>query len=62
MYTKVDYKMKLEKEKQKMQYEPPSIEIILFATEDILATSGTGDPGYDPGIDLPLDPFDPIES
>ena len=55
-------KLKLEKEKQKMQYEPPSIEIILFATEDILTTSGTGDPGYDPGIDLPLDPFDPIES
>ena len=54
-------KMKLEKEKQKqkMQYEPSSIEIILFATEDILTTSGIGDPGYDPGIDLPLDPFDP---
>ena len=56
-------KMKLEKEKQKMQYEPPSIETILFATEDILTTSGIGDPGYDPGydpgIDLPLDPFDP---
>ena len=50
-------KMKLEKEKQKMQYEMPSIEIILFATEDILTTSGIGDPGYDPGIDLPLDPF-----
>jgi len=49
--------MKLEKEKQKMQYEMPSIEIILFATEDILTTSGTGDSGYDPGIDLPLDPF-----
>ena len=55
-------KMKLEKEKQKMQYEPPSIETILFATEDILTTSGIGDPGYDPGIDLPLDPFYPIES
>ena len=54
-------KMKLEKEKQKqkMQYEPPSIEIILFATEDTLTTSGIGDLDYDPGIDLPLDPFDP---
>ena len=49
-------KMKLEKEKQKMQYETPSIEIILFATEDIMTTS------YDPGIDLPLDPLYPIES
>ena len=55
-------KMKLEKEKQTMQYEPPSIGIILFATEDILTTSGTGDPGYDPGIDLPLDPLYPTES
>ena len=55
-------KMKLEKEKQKMQYEPPSIETILFATEDILTTSGTGNLDYEPGIDLPLDPFDPIES
>ena len=54
-------KMKLEKEKQQMQYESPSIEIILFAPVDILTTS-VGDPGYDPGIDLPLDPFDPIES
>lgn len=35
-------KMKLEKEKQKMQYETPSIEIIPFAIEDILTTSGTG--------------------
>lgn len=51
-------KLKLEKEKQKMQYELPSIEI-MFAIEDIMTTSGTGDPGYDPGIDLPLDPFDP---
>ena len=48
--------MKLEKEKQKMQYEPPSIETILLATVDILTTS-VGDPDYDPGIDLPLDPF-----
>ena len=54
--------MKLEKEKQEMQYETPSIEIILFATEDTLTTSGIGDLDYDPGIDLPLDPFDPIES
>ena len=52
-------KLKLEKEKQEMQYEPPSIEIILFATEDILTTSGTGDPDDDLGIELPLDPFDP---
>ena len=51
-------KVKLEKEKQKMQYETPSIETILFATEDILTTSGI----YDPGIELPLDPFDLIES
>lgn len=53
-------KLKPDNKTEKLKYEPASIEIIRFATEDILTTSGMGDPGYDLGIDLPIDPFDPI--
>lgn len=51
-------KLKPDNEKQKQKYAPASIEIVRFLSQDILTTSGGLDPGYDPGIDLPIDPFE----
>ena len=42
---------------EKPKYLEPQIEIIQFETEDVLTTSGNYN--EEPGIDLPIDPFEP---
>ena len=52
-------KLKSENKKDKLNYERVSMEIIRFETEDVMTTSGMVDPGNNPGINLPIDPFYP---
>ena len=49
--------MKIENGMCKQKYEKATL--ILLEAEDVLHTSGESTP-TDPGIDLPLDPFDPV--
>lgn len=52
--------MKNKKEKAKQNYEHPIIKSIRFKIGDVLATSGNFNVvPEEPGIDLPIDPFEP---
>ena len=48
--------MKTENRSQKRAYEAAKLTVL--ETEDVLRTSG--ETQKDPGIDLPLDPFNPV--
>ena len=52
-------KLKSENKKDKLNYERVSMEIIRFDDADVITSSGMGDPGNNPGINLPIDPFYP---
>ena len=51
-------KLKPENEMQKIKYEPASMEIIRIDDADVITSSGMGDTGNKPGINLPIDLFD----